>query len=181
MSNFSPKFTPKEYENLRNYARKTIAKALCRFNADGYCWMDRSEKDDIVSDAITKALCTFNPCKKCSFYTWVSLLTWQATLDRLNSHHDTCDISVRNDEDEEFENPAFIKWETAEDEVIGWETAYRIDSALEDRSKEDRIIFNMDREGYTAPEIAAQLGIKTSNVYVRLHRTKQAVSRSLVA
>jgi len=85
------------------------------------------------------------------------------------------------DEDEEFENPAFIKWETAEDDVIGWETAYRIDSALEDRSKEDRIIFNMDREGYTAPEIAAQLGIKTSNVYVRLHRTKQAVSRSLVA
>ncbi len=103
------------------------------------------------------------------------------TCSRLSSHHDTCSITNYTEDDEEVEMPAFTNWVTAEDEVVAWETSHRIDNFVNSRSEEDRIIFTMDRDGYSAKEIAEFLGMNIRNIYVRLSRTKKAVSKHLAA
>lgn len=181
MTEFASNLERTEHARLRSDAFRIVSSAISHYNATGYAWLDHNEKADIVSDAIAKALETFNPEKNTTFHTWVNRLAWQMTCSRLSSHHDTCSITNYTEDDEEVEMPAFTNWVTAEEEVVAWETSHRIDNFVDSRSEEDRIIFTMDRDGYSAKEIAEFLGMNISNIYVRLSRIKKAVAKHLAA
>lgn len=181
MINDYKKLTSSEYENLRASAFSIVTKTLKYYNADNYSWASDEDRDDIVSDAVIKVLDTFDATKNCSLRTWTSRIARQKTIDFLSSRHETFGITYHTEDDDEIEIPELTNNVTAEDEVISWETSKRIDDILNTLKQDDRTLFTMDRDGYTREETAEHLGITTRNTYTRLCRTKQRVSKLLVA
>ena len=172
--------TRKEYENLRNFAFRTATNTLEYYNASDYSWISDEDIDDIVSDAVTKALETFDATKGSSLRSWTNLIVRQKAI-FLHSRHETSGITYRTEDDDELEIPELADNVTAEDEVISWETSNRIDDILNTLKWEDRTVFTMDRDGYTPAETAEYLNISTQNTYTRLCRIKQRISKSLAA
>lgn len=172
MINDYQKITRKEYENLRNLAVLTVTNTLEYYNANDYSW---------ISDAVIKALETFDVSKGCSLRTWTNLIVRQKTINFLHSRHETFGITYLTEDDDELEIPELANNVTAEDEVISWETSNRIDDILNTLKEDDRAVFTMDRDGYTRAETAEYLGTTTKNIYTRLCRTKQRISKLLAA
>lgn len=173
--------TRKEYENLRNFAFRTAKKTLEYYNASDYSWISDEDIDDIVSDAVTKVLETFDATKGCSLRSWTSLIVRQKAINFLRSRHETFGITYLTEDDDELEIPELADNVTAEDEVISWETSNRIDDILNALKQDDRTVFTMDRDGYTPAETAEHLNISTQNTYTKLCRIKQKISKSLAA
>lgn len=181
MINDYQKITRKEYENLRNLAVLTVTNTLEYYNANDYSWISDEDIDDIVSDAVIKALETFDVSKGCSLRTWTNLIVRQKTINFLHSRHETFGITYLTEDEDELEIPELANNVTAEDEVISWETSNRIDDILNTLKQDDRTVFTMDRDGYTRTETAEYLGTTTKNIYARLCRTKQRISKLLAA
>lgn len=173
--------TRKEYENLRNFAFHTAKNTLEYYNASDYSWISDEDIDDVVSDAVIKALETFNATKGCSLRSWTSLIVRQKAINFLRSRHETFGITYLTGEEDELEIPELANNVTAEDEVISWETSNRIDDILNTLKQDDRTVFTMDRDGYTPAETAEYLNISTQNTYTKLCRIKQKISKSLAA
>lgn len=171
----------KEYDNLRNFAFHTVKNTLEYYNASDYSWISDEDIDDVVSDAVIKALETFNATKGCSLRSWTSLIVRQKAINFLRSRHETFGITYLTEEDDELEIPELADNVTAEDEVISWETSNRIDDILNTLKQDDRTVFTMDRDGYTPAETAEYLNISTQNTYTKLCRIKQKISKSLAA
>ena len=108
MTEFASNLERTEHARLRSDAFRIVSSAISHYNATGYAWLDHNEKADIVSDAIAKALETFNPERNTTFHTWVNRLAWQMTCNRLSSHHDTCSITNYTEDDEEVENTEVV-------------------------------------------------------------------------
>ena len=181
MINDYQKITRKEYENLRNFAFHTAKNTLEYYNASDYSWISDEDIDDIVSDAVTKVLETFDATKGCSLRSWTSLIVRQKAINFLRSRHETFGITYLTEDDDELEIPELADNVTAEDEVISWETSNRIDDILNALKQDDRTVFTMDRDGYTPAETAEYLNISTQNTYTKLCRIKQKISKSLAA
>lgn len=181
MINDYQKITRKEYENLRNLAVLTVTNTLEYYNANDYSWISDEDIDDIVSDAVIKALETFDVSKGCSLRTWTNLIVRQKTINFLHSRDETFGITYLTEDDDELEIPELANNVTAEDEVISWETSNRIDDILNTLKEDDRAVFTMDRDGYTRAETAEYLETTTKNIYTRLCRTKQKISILLAA
>lgn len=181
MINNYQKITRKEYENLRNFAFHTAKNTLEYYNASDYSWISDEDIDDIVSDAVTKVLETFDATKGCSLRSWTSLIVRQKAINFLRSRHETFGITYLTEDDDELEIPELADNVTAEDEVISWETSNRIDDILNALKQDDRTVFTMDRDGYTPAETAEYLNISTQNTYTKLCRIKQKISKSLAA
>lgn len=181
MINDYQKIFRKEYENLRNFAFRTATNTLEYYNASDYSRISDEDIDDVVSDAVIKALETFDATKGCSLRTWTSLIVRQKAINFLHSRHETSGITYLTEDDDELEIPELADDVTAEDEVISWETSNRIDDILNTLKWEDRTVFTMDRDGYTPAETAEYLNISTQNTYAKLCRTKQKISKSLAA
>lgn len=181
MINDYQKINRREYENLRNFAFRTATNTLEYYNASDYSWISDEDIDDVVSDAVIKALETFDATKGCSLRSWTSLIVRQKAINFLHSRHETFGITYLTEEDDELEIPELADNVTAEDEVISWETSNRIDDILNTLKWEDRTVFTMDRDGYTPAETAEYLNISTQNTYTKLCRTKQKISKSLAA
>lgn len=175
MINDYQKITRKEYENLRNLAVLTVTNTLEYYNANDYSWISNEDINDIVSDAVIKALETFDVSKGCSLRTWTNLIVRQKTINFLHSSHETFGITYLTEDDDELEIPELANNVTAEDEVISWETSNRIDDILNTLKEDDRAVFTMDRDGYTRAETAEYLETTTKNIYTRLCRTKQKI------
>lgn len=173
--------TRKEYEDLRNFAFHTAKNTLEYYNASDYSWISDEDIDDIVSDAVTKALEAFDATKGSSLRAWTNLIVRQKAINFLLSRHETSGITYLTEDDDELEIPELADNVTAEDEVISWETSNRIDDILNTLKWEDRTVFTMDRDGYTPAETAEYLNISTQNTYTRLCRIKQRISKSLAA
>lgn len=171
----------KEYDNLRNFAFHTVKNTLEYYNASDYSWISDEDIDDVVSDAVIKALETFNATKGCSLRSWTSLIVRQKAINFLRSRHETFGITYLTEEDDELEIPELADNVTAEDEVISWETSNRIDDILNTLKQDDRTVFTMYRDGYTPAETAEYLNISTQNTYTKLCRIKQKISKSLAA
>lgn len=180
MINFS-KLRKSEYEQLRTAALTSVNSALSRYDAHRYQWFDKDEKNDIISDAFTKAIATFNVNGGCSFKTWLKRIAYQVTIDRLNVFVETEGTTYETPEGDEIEIAELTNWTTAEDVVIGWETRQRIDDLLANRGETDSLIFSLFEQGYKSGEIAKKLGLTDQAVYSRLHKAKQAVSMMLAA
>lgn len=168
MINDYQKITRKEYENLRNLAVLTVTNTLEYYNANDYSWISNEDINDIVSDAVIKALETFDVSKGCSLRTWTNLIVRQKTINFLHSRHETFGITYLTEDDDELEIPELANNVMAEDEVISWETSNRIDDILNTLKEDDRAVFTMDRDGYTRAETAEYLGTTTKNTYTRL-------------
>lgn len=181
MINDYQKINRREYENLRNFAFRTATNTLEYYNASDYSWISDEDIDDVVSDAVIKALETFDATKGCSLRSWTSLIVRQKAINFLHSRHETSGITYLTEEDDELEIPELADNVTAEDEVIFWETSNRIDDILNTLKWEDRTVFIMDRDGYTPAETAEYLNISTQNTYTKLCRIKQKISKSLAA
>lgn len=181
MINDYQKITRKEYENLRNLAVLTVTNTLEYYNANDYSWISDEDINDIVSDGVIKALETFDVSKGCSLRTWSNLIVRQKIINFLHSRHETFGITYLTEDDDELEIPELANNVTAEDEVISWETSNRIDDILNTLKEDDRAVFTMDRDGYTRAETAEFLGTTTKNIYTRLSRTKQRISKLLAA
>lgn len=181
MINNYQNLTRKEYENLRNFAFHTAKNTLEYYNASDYSWISDEDIDDIVSDAVTKALETFDATKGSSLRSWTSLIVRQKAINFLHSRHETSGITYLTEDDDELEIPELADNVTAEDEVISWETSNRIDDILNTLKQDDRTVFTMDRDGYTPAETAEYLNISTQNTYTKLCRIKQKISKSLAA
>lgn len=181
MINNYQKITRKEYENLRNFAFHTAKNTLEYYNASDYSWISDEDIDYIVSDAVTKALETFDATKGSSLRSWTSLIVRQKAINFLRSRHETSGITYLTEDDDELEIPELADNVTAEDEVISWETSNRIDDILNTLKQDDRTLFTMDRDGYTPAETAEYLNISTQNTYTKLCRIKQKISKSLAA
>lgn len=181
MINDYQKISRKEYENLRNFAFRTAKNTLEYYNASDYSWISDEDIDDVVSDAVIKALETFDATKGCSLRSWTSLIVRQKSINFLHSRHETFGITYLTEEDDELEIPELADNVTAEDEVISWETSNRIDDILNTLKQDDRTVFTMDRDGYTPAETAEYLNISTQNTYTKLCRIKQKISKSLAA
>ena len=173
--------TRKEYENLRNFAFRTAKNTLEHYNASDYSWISDEDIDDIVSDAFTKVLETFDATKGSSLRSWTSLIVRQKAINFLHSRHETFGITYLTEDDDEIEIQELADNVTAEDEVISWETSNRIDDILNTLKQDDRTVFTMDRDGYTPAETAEYLNISTQNTYTKLCRIKQKISKSLAA
>ena len=171
----------KEYAQLREAALSSVNAALSRYDAHRYAWMDADEKDDIVSDAFTKAYETYVEDKGCTFKTWLKKIAYQTTIDRLNSYVPTTDL-YREDEDGDLvEIPELSGRVTVEDEVIGRETQGIIDEAIGRRSETDNHVFNLHRQGYMPREIAERLDLTPNAASVRLDKMKKAVIKAMAA
>lgn len=181
MINDYQKISRKEYENLRNFAFRTATNTLEYYKASDYSWISDEYIDDVVIDAVIKALETFDATKGCSLRTWTSLIVRQKAINFLHSRHETSGITYLTEDDDELEIPELADNVTAEDEVISWETSNRINDILNTLKWEDRTVFTMDRDGYTPAETAEYLNISTQNTYTKLCRTKQKISKSLAA
>lgn len=181
MINNYQKISRKEYDNLRNFAFRTATNTLEYYNASDYSWISDEDIDDVVSDAVIKALETFDATKGCSLRSWTSLIVRQKAINFLHSRHETSGITYLTEDDDELEIPELTDNVTAEDEVISWETSNRIDDILNTLKWEDRTVFTMDRDGYTPAETAEYLNISTQNTYTKLCRTRQKISKSLAA
>ena len=181
MLNNYQKISRKEYENLRNLAVLTVTNTLEYYNANDYSWISNEDINDIVSDAVIKALETFDTTKGSSLRTWTNFIVRQKTINFLNSRHETSGITYLTEDDDELEIPELANNVTAEDEVISWETSNRIDDILNTLKQDNRAVFTMDRDGYTRAETAEYLGTTTKNAYTRLCRTKQMISKLLAA
>lgn len=181
MINDYQKINRREYENLRNFAFRTATNTLEYYNASDYSWISDEDIDDVVSDAVIKALETFDATKGCSLRSWTSLIVRQKAINFLHSRHETFGITYLTEEDDELEIPELADNVTAEDEVISWETSNRIDDILNTLKQDDRTVFTMDRDGYTPAETAEYLNISTQNTYTKLCRIKQKISKSLAA
>lgn len=181
MINDYQKITRKEYENLRNLAVLTVTNTLEYYNANDYSWISNEDINDIVSDGVIKALETFDVSKGCSLRTWTNLIVRQKTINFLHSSHETFGITYLTEDDDELEIPELANNVTAEDEVISWETSNRIDDILNTLKEDDRAVFTMDRDGYTRAETAEYLETTTKNIYTRLCRIKQKISKLLAA
>ena len=181
MINDYQKITRKEYENLRNLAVLTVTNTLEYYNANDYSWISNEDINDIVSDGVIKALETFDVSKGCSLRTWTNLIVRQKTINFLHSRHETFGITYLTEDNDELEIPELANNVTAEDEVISWETSNRIDDILNSLKEDDRAVFTMDRDGYTRAETAEYLETTTKNIYTRLCRTKQKISKLLAA
>ncbi len=181
MINDYQKINRREYENLRNFAFRTATNTLEYYNASDYSWISDEDIDDVVSDAVIKALETFDATKGCSLRSWTSLIVRQKAINFLHSRHETFGITYLTEEDDELEIPELADNVTAEDEVISWETSNRIDDILDTLKQDDRTVFTMDRDGYTPAETAEYLNISTQNTYTKLCRIKQKISKSLAA
>lgn len=170
-----------DYAQLRAAALTSVNNALTRYDGHRYGWMDGEEKEDIVSDAVTKACQTFREDGGCSFRTWVRKIAFQITADRLESHHANAGITYESEDGDLIEIPELTDWASAEDVVIGLETRTRIDDLLAVREDPDSMIFDLYEQGYKSGEIATRLGLTEQKVYSRLHRIKKAVSIALAA
>ena len=173
--------TRKEYENLRNFAFRTAKNTLEYYNASDYSWISDEDIDDIVSDAFTKVLETFDATKGSSLRSWTSLIVRLKAINFLHSRHETFGITYLTEDDDELEIQELADNVTAEDEVISWETSNSIDDILNTLKQDDRTVFTMDRDGYTPAETAEHLNISTQNAYTKLCRIKQKISKSLAA
>lgn len=171
----------KEYDNLRAFAFHTAKNTLEYYNASDYSWISDEDIDDVVSDAVIKALETFDATKGCSLRSWTSLIVRQKAINFLRSRHETFGITYLTEEEDELEIPELADNVTTEDEVISWETSNRIDDVLSTLKWEDRTVFTMYRDGYTPAETAEYLNISTQNTYTKLCRIKQKISKSLAA
>lgn len=167
-----------DYAQLRKAAKSSINAALSSYDAHRYAWMDEEEKEDIASDAIAKAWTTFREGAGRSFRSWVTLLAYQTTIDRLEAHRETWGITYATEDGDELEIAELTDWTTPEDEVVGWEREEAIESVLSNRSEEDRLIFLLRRQGYKPREIADRFGLTTNVVSVRLDRMKKAVAKT---
>lgn len=161
MINDYQKITRKEYENLRNLAVLTVTNTLEYYNANDYSWISDEDINDIVSDAVIKALETFDVSKGCSLRTWKNLIVRQKTINFLHSRHETFGITYLTEDDDELEIPELANNVTAEDEVISWETSNRIDDILNPLKEDDRAVFTMERDVYTRAETAEYLETTT--------------------
>lgn len=172
-----------EYAQLRNAALHSVNKYFATNGRDGYCWLDSECKEDIVSNAVTKALQTYKPELGVPFVCWLKDLAWKAACDekRRRSHDATEPLYYETEDGDLLDIPQLAKGCSAEDEVIGWETEKAIQKGLEGRSTTDRLIFELDRMGYKPGELAPVFGLTDSAVYGRLHKTKKAVSKELAA
>lgn len=171
----------KEYKQLRSAALSTVEYTLRKFHATRYAWMDDAEKDDIVSDAFTKAIDTFNPDKGSSFKTWLQRQAFQMTANALNGHRMTIGLFYSDEDGDECEIPELAHGITPEDVVIGWEAEEMVDKVVESRSPAEAHVFRLDFQGYKPGEIATQLGKTDMSVYMMLHKTKKAISEKLIA
>lgn len=174
-------FGQEAYAQLRRAAKTSVDVALTNYDAHRYEWMDDEEKEDIVSDAVTKALGTFDERGGCSFKSWVKRLAYQLTIDRLNAHRETVGTSYITDDGDEIEIPELGDSTTPEDVVIGWEKQKAVEDTIFTRSDIDGRIFDLHVMGYQPREIAARLGLTPNAVSVRLDRMKKAVTRSVAA
>lgn len=169
-------FTSKQYSHLRDSAIAVVDYTLGGFGALGYDWIDDCEKNDIVSDAVLKALSTFKNDGGCSFSGWLKMIARQLTISRLNGHREMSDIVFTGEEDDDLiEIPELATVESAEDVVIGWETQKQVEEALSARSETDGIIVGLCRQGYQPREIAERVGLSPNAASVRLNRTRTAI------
>lgn len=164
-----------EYAQLRSAALASVNAALSRYNAHRYSWMDDFQKDDIVSDAILKALKTFKEGAGCSFRTWVCRLAYQRTLDCLSGHISTVGISHEIEEGDEVEIPELTDCTTPEDDLCRSDAEVAVSRILEARSDLDRAIYDLYIQGYPPREIAGKVSISPKTISVRVTRIKKAV------
>lgn len=169
------------YAQLRNAAKTSVNSVLSTFNAINYDWMDDEETEDIVSDAVAKALRTFEEEGGCSFRGWVKRLAYQITIDRLNAHRETVGITYETEDGDEVEISELGVATTPEDVVIGWECEEALDDCISSRSELDAHIYKLHFLGYPPREIASQLGVTSNFVSVRLDRIKKAVTKYVAA
>lgn len=164
-----------EFAQLRLAALVSVNAALSRYNAHRYPWMDDFQKDDIISDAILKALKTFREGAGCSFKTWVCRLAYQLTQDCLSGHVSTVGISYEIEEGDEVEIPELTDWTTPEDDVCCSDAKVAVSCVLENRSDLDRTIYDLYIQGYPPREIAAKVSVSPKIISVRITRIKKAV------
>lgn len=181
MISASISFNKGDYAQLRNAAKTSINVALSTFDAHRYEWVDDDEKDDIVGDAVTKALATYRPDAGRSFKGWVKLIAYQLTIDRLNAHRETQGITWETEDGDSLEIEELTSWTTPEDEVIGWETEERADTVVSQRGNLDSLVYELSMQGYQPREIAQRTGLTPNAVSIRLDRMKKAITQSLAA
>lgn len=174
-------FGKEEYAQLRRAAKTSINVALSTYDAHRYAWMDDDEKDDIVSDAVTKAMMTYSEDGGRSFKGWVKLIAFQLTIDRLSSHHETMDITWETEDGDRIEIEELTSWITPEDEVVGRETGERTIGVVSQRGEMDSIVYDLSVQGFQPREIAQRTGLTPNAVSIRLDRLKKAITRELAA
>lgn len=173
-------FTSKQYSHLRDSATDVVNLTLGGFGALAYDWMDDCEKEDIVSDAVLKALSTFKNDGGCSFPGWLKMIARQLTISRLNGHRDMSDIVFACEEDDDLiEIPQLATVESPEEVVIAWETQKQVDTALSTRNEIDAIILDLYTKGYQPREISERLGVTPNAVSVRINRTRAAIEYAI--
>lgn len=175
------KMGTKEYTQLLKAANSTIEFALRKFGAQRYEWIDKYEKEDIAEDALEKAMNTFKANGGSSFKSWLQMIAFQVTADRLDKHRETEGLTYVTEDGDEIEISDCATCETPEDVVIGWETQELIERELESKSEVDRMVYDLHVQGFKPREIADQFGITSNNVSVKIDRLKKAVDLALAA
>ena len=170
-----------EYAQLRKAANSSVDAALSRYDAHRYAWMDSCEKEDIVSDAVTKALRTYDDSKGCTFRTWLKMIAYQMTIDRLSGHVATTGLYWEDEDGDMVEIPELAGRGTVEDDVIGWEAQGIIDDVIGRRGETDGLVFDLHEQGYMPREIAERLDLTPNAVSVRLDKMKKAVIKAMAA
>ena len=168
--------TSSQYSHLRESTLAVVDYTLSGFGALSYDWVDDCEKNDIVSDAVHKALTTYKSDGGRSFSSWLKMIAQQLTISRLNGHRNTCDIFYTTEDEDQIEIPELAVGYSPEDEVIGWEALDQVKKVLSGRSG---IILNLYAKGYQPREIAGLLGTTPNAVSVRITKTRKAIEYAI--
>ncbi|MCB1531346.1 MAG: RNA polymerase sigma factor [Alphaproteobacteria bacterium] len=158
----------KAYNNLLRdiapYIRAVIAPTLA--DPD---WADDITQNVLIS--VHKSLSTYSP--KRSFKPWLNAITNFRRTDFLRCHY-----SRRKDKQTSLEDPNFIRNHVTNPAHAG---EYKdIEGALAALPKKQRKIFEMIKiQGYTAKEVAKEMGMSVSAVKVSAHRTSNQLKEKL--
>ena len=132
-------------------------------------WADDITQEVLVS--VHKSLKTYSPDKP--FRPWLMAIINFRRTDYLRKHYNS-----RQDKQTSLDNPEFITSHVTKDGYAG--ELKDMEQALQSLQDKPRRIFTMMKiEGYTAKEVANELGMSESAVKVSAHRAAQKLQKIL--
>lgn len=170
-------------EVLKAYSSANSA-VLAGIKSHNNVRLDKGEIEDIVSQAILRALETFNPEKGSAFHVWTGkiayniLLSYLASARYKNTRSLDRDFGYRDPKP----SPAAAGSFTPPDEELEWKERYaEYQQFRKEVTERDRQILDLMDEKVPARLIAAQLGMTPNAVCCKIFRLRAQLKDRLAA
>ncbi len=162
---------------IEKYQNMTFRYVYSRFN-------NYDEAMDITQDIFItafEAIKNFRGDSKFSTWLYSIMVNYCKNYRKKSSHYSTVPIAgVRNSDDEEYELQISDEHDGPEDSIVTEDSLRIVKEELFSLPEEYRdVLVLRDIEGFSYSEISEKIGIKLSNVKVRIHRGRELLKNRL--